>query len=307
MATDNDVVLALVGQTATGKSAIALDCAELFGAEILSVDSMAIYRRMDVGTAKPSLADRSRIPHHLIDIAEPSERFTVARFQVLAREALVQIRARGRVPLIVGGSGLHFRAVVDDLSFPPEDPTVRARLDALPLRELAGRLQEEDPEAAMFVDLENKRRVVRAVEVIELTGRPFSSFREAWSRYRPVVVAGLYAEPDVLDARMRARLRRQLAGGLLDEVRALEASGDMDGLTARHAIPYTEARMLLRGEIDEDGFIEAATRASRRLARRQLAWFRRDPRVRWFDAADVGRARDGIAAYYAEQTGKGPA
>lgn len=295
----SDLTFALVGPTATGKSALAIELAPMFDAEIVAVDSMTIYRRMDIGTAKPTPAERARVPHHMIDVADPAERFTVARFQQLAHDAVAGVRARGHAPFIVGGSGLYFRAIVDDLAFPPEDPAVRARLSEEDLPVLVERLRASDPEASAFLDARNKRRLVRALEVIEVTGRPFSSFRDAWERFSDVRVAGLLLDPGELERRIRARLRAQLDAGFADEVRALLADGALDAVTARQAIPYTQGIALVEGRITEEGFIEEGTRANRRLARRQLAWFRRDPRVRWFDASDVARALAELKAYYA--------
>lgn len=287
---------AIVGPTASGKTALALAIAPALGAEIVVCDSMTIYRGMDVGTAKPTPDEQSRVPHHLIDIADPSEDFTVARFQAAARDAIDHITARGARPLVVGGSGLYLRAIVDGLSFPPTDPAVRAGLESEPTAALADRLRARDPEALTFVDAGNRRRVVRALEVIEVTGRPFSSFRGDWERRSPVPIAGLDVPSDLLGERIVARLRAQLDAGLLEEAARVRDAGM--GRTARGAIPYPDALDLLDGKIDEDTFIERAARANKRLARRQRSWFRADPRVRWFDATDLDRAAEGIKAYF---------
>lgn len=293
-------VVALVGPTATGKTQVALEIAGAAApiGEICCADSMTVYRGMDVGTAKPSTADRARIPHHLLDLASPSERFTVARFQTAARLALEDITSRGRPAIVVGGSGLYVRAALDPLEFPADDAEVRARLSALEPEVLRARLREVDPAAARAIDPANLRRVVRALEVFEVTGRPFSSFRTSWERFTPVPMAGLDVPDEVLDARIHARARAQLDAGLADEVRALLEDGFADAPTAATAVPYPAAVALVRGEIDEDGFLERAVRANRQLARRQRAWFRRDPRVRWFDATDVARAAAEVRAYY---------
>lgn len=293
-------VVALVGPTGTGKTQIALDVATAsdVAAEICCADSMTVYRGMDIGTAKPSADDRARIPHHLLDLASPSERFTVARFQDAARAALADIAARGNVAIVVGGSGLYVRAALDPLEFPGDDAAVRARLAALDPATLQARLRAADPDAARAIDPANLRRVVRALEVLEVTGRPFSSFRTSWERYTPVPMAGLDAPDAVLDARLRERLRAQLDAGLADEVRALLADGFADAPTAASAVPYPAVVALVRGEIDEDGFLERALLANRQLVRRQRSWFRRDPRVRWFDATDVERAATEVRAYY---------
>ncbi|HVL33540.1 MAG TPA: tRNA (adenosine(37)-N6)-dimethylallyltransferase MiaA [Actinomycetota bacterium] len=301
----SDALLALIGQTATGKTRIAEHLAPRFSAEIVAADSMTVYRGMDIGTAKPSVDERARVRHHLIDIVEPGEPFTVARFQRAAREAIADIRARGGVPLIVGGSGLHFRAAVDALDFPPADAEVRARLEDEELPALVDRLRRSDPDAAAFVDPANKRRVVRALEVIEITGRPFSSFRDAWDRYLPAAVAGLHLEPEELDRRVRARLDAMLERGWLDEIRRLVEAGFRAALEQTQAIGYREALALAEGRIDRETFLDRAARATRRFSRRQLAWFRRDPRVRWFDASDVERAEAEVGAYYSQQIEKG--
>jgi len=299
------VIYALVGPTASGKTFVASALAGGLNAEIVSADSMTIYRGMDIGTAKPSAAVRSRIPHHVIDVADPGERFTVARYQTLARDAIGAIRSRGRAPLVVGGSGLYFRAAVDDLEFPPTDGGVRARFEDEELSRLAVMLKERDPEAAAFVGASNKRRIVRALEVIELTGRPFSSFRDAWERWEDATVAGLGVPRDVLAARIEERLERMLDEGLLDEVRALLEAGFRDGLTSSRAIGYAEAIEMIEGRLDARGFLEEAGRATLKLARRQMAWFRRDPRVRWFDASELERATAEVGAYYEQQQMEG--
>ena len=296
-----ETLLALVGSTASGQSSIALDLAEAFGCEIVSVDSMTVYRGMDIGTAKPTLQDRARIPHHLIDVIDPGESFSVARYQRLARDGMSEIRSRAAVPLVAGGSGLYFRAAVDDLDFPPTDAEVRSRLEREDDETLAARLKREDPEAATFVDLANRRRVVRALEVIEITGKPFSSFRDAWGRYTPAIVAGLAPPLEILDARIEQRLHDMVDRGLLDEVRALMNSGFRDALTRSQAIPYRQAVELVEGSMQEDAFFEQAARATRRLARRQLSWFRRDPRIRWFDGGQTERVTAEVGAYYSER------
>ena len=297
----SEALLALVGPTASGKSAIALALAQRFGAEIVCADSMTVYRGMDIGTAKPTAADRMRVSHHLLDVVDPGEPFSVARYARLARATFEDMRSRGVVPFVVGGSGLYFRAAVDDLDFPPTDAAVRRRIEREDTESLAARLKREDPDAAAFVDLANRRRVVRALEVIELTGRPFSSFRDAWGRYTPAIVAGLTLPLDELDARIERRLRRMLDHGLLDEVRALIDQGHREALLSSRAIPYRQAVALLEETITGEEFLEEAARATRRLARRQLSWFRRDPRIRWFDATQSERAAPEVGAYYSER------
>ena len=281
---------ALVGPTASGKSEAGLALATAWGAEVVSVDSMLVYRGMDIGTAKPTLAERARVPHHLIDLAEPSERFTVSRFQTAARGVLDRLRQ----PLLVGGSGLYFRAVVDDLVFPPEDPAVRAALEAeaddLGVEDLFRRLAASDPVAAARIDPANVRRVVRALEVSAITGAPFSSFAAAWDHYEPerVRAAGVRLDRGALTLRIGWRLQAMLAAGWLEEVRGLIARGFGAWLTASQAIGYAELTEHLDGRLELDEAVEQTVKRTKELARRQMAWFRRDPRIRWFDAGEGG-------------------
>jgi tRNA dimethylallyltransferase len=283
---------ALVGPTASGKTEAAIAVAAALGAEIVSVDSMLVYRGMDIGTAKPTPAQRSAVPHHLLDLAEPSERFTVARFQ---REA-VDVLGRVGAPLLAGGSGLYFRAVVDDLRFPPEDPAIRAALEAeadeLGPDELFRQLADADPVAAERIDPANIRRTVRALEVIRITGSAFSEFAAAWEVYDPsrVRVAGVRLDAAALDPRVRARVASMLDEGWLDEVRHLVDQGLGAWLTASQAIGYMELAAHLDGRLALDEAMERTIKRTKELARRQLSWFRRDPRVEWFDADDRGAA-----------------
>jgi tRNA dimethylallyltransferase len=279
-------VLALVGPTAAGKTALALELAPRLGAEVVSADAMLVYRGMDIGTAKPTAAERARVPHHLVDVVDPAEEFSVARFQPMARTAIDDVLARGRVPLLVGGSGLYFHAVVDEFAFPPTDPAIRRRLEADAAEEglpaLYRRLADRDPAAAARIQPANLRRIVRALEVIELTGQPFSSFRgamdEPLSRYR-LAVAGLDPGPERLRARIAERVAAMAEAGLVDEVRRLGA-GPLSR-TARQALGYKELLDALEcGGSVADALAEVVTR-TRAYARRQLAWFRRDGRIRW--------------------------
>src|SRR6266540_556459 len=279
-------VLALVGRTAAGKTALALALAPSLGAEIVSADAMLVYRGMDIGTAKPTPEQRARVPHHLVDVVEPSEEFSVARFQPLARAAIAGVLARGAVPLLVGGSGLYFHAVVDPFVFPPTDPAVRARLETeaaeVGLPALYRRLVERDPEAARRIQPANLRRIVRALEVIELTGRRFSFYRGAMdqpvSRYR-LTVLGLDPGPELLRARVAERVAAMAEAGLVDEVRRL-AAGPLSR-TARQALGYKELLDALERDGSVSGALAEVVARTRAYARRQLAWFRRDPRVRW--------------------------
>jgi tRNA dimethylallyltransferase len=299
-------VLALVGPTAAGKTELALALAERLGAEVVSADAMLVYRGMDIGTAKPTPQERVRVPHHLVDLVDPGEEFSVARFQPLARAAIAGVLQRGRLPLLVGGSGLYFHAVVDEFAFPPTDPAVRARLEAeaagAGLPELYGRLAAADPAAAARIQPGNLRRTVRALEVMELTGRPFSSFRAAMddpvSRYR-LTVLGVDPGAELLRARVAERVAAMAAAGLVEEVRRL-AERPLSR-TARQALGYKEVLDAIEQGTPVAEALEAVVRRTRAYARRQLAWFRRDPRVRW-STLPPGPER---AAWALETFGKG--
>jgi tRNA dimethylallyltransferase len=289
-------VLALVGPTASGKTEAALVLAERLHGEIVSCDAMLFYRGMDVGTAKPSAEDRARVRHHLIDVADPTEPFSVARYQELAVRTLRVIEAEGWVPLLVGGSGLYFRAAVDGMRFPTTDPATRRLLeiegDVVGAEALHDRLASFDPEAAARIGPANLRRTVRALEVAAITGRPFSDHSRAWDHYRPEAVraAGVDLPREVLNRRIEGRARAMFASGLLEETRALMDSGHTSFLTAFQAIGYAEAVAHLCGQIGLDEAVTRTVRRTKALARRQLAWFRRDPRVRWFRADEAGAA-----------------
>jgi tRNA dimethylallyltransferase len=283
-------LLALVGPTASGKTEAALAIAPHLGAEIVSVDSMLVYRGMDVGTGKPTAEQRAAVPHHLLDLTEPSERFTVARFQELARGVLRSV-AR---PLLVGGSGLYLRAVVDDLAFPPEDPVVRASLEAeaddLGAEALYRRLAEMDPVAAARIEPGNVRRIIRALEVTAISGAPFSSFAASWDRYDwdRLRAAGIRMDREVQRTRIAERVLAMLESGWLDEVQVLMDRGFGAWLTASQAIGYAELAEHLDGRLSLDEAAERTVKRTKELARRQMAWFRRDPRIRWFDVGAGG-------------------
>jgi tRNA dimethylallyltransferase len=295
---------ALVGPTASGKTELSVELARRLGAEILVVDSMTVYRGMDVGTAKPSAELRRQIPHHLLDVADPAEPFSVAQFQALAKDALRDVADRGRAALLVGGSGLYYRAVVDDLAFPGTDHRLRRTLEteaaALGPHGLYERLREVDPDAAKKIQPSNLRRTVRALEVAGLTGQRFSSFATAWDSYPRggVRTAGLSLPADVRDARIKSRVREMLEGGLIEEVRSLLANGAGDFLTASQAIGYLEVVEHLRDRLTIEEVVTRTERRTRDLARRQMAWFRRDPRIRWFETRDPRSSLDEIEEYF---------
>lgn len=287
-------VLALNGATASGKTAVAVTLAQQLGqaglpCEIINADSMLVYRGMDIGTAKPSLSERGGITHHLIDIAEVTQTASVAEFQQLARSVIADCRVRGVLPILVGGSALYVHAIVDVFEFPATDPAVRARLEA----ELAAdgvaalyeRLQEAQPSAAAAIEPGNGRRIVRALEAIELTGS-FTAELPAW-RYAltPVIQVGLDLPRDILDARIEQRVAQMWQRGLVAEVRGLIDRGLRQGVTASRAIGYRQVLAMLDGQVSEEQARSDTITATRRLARRQLSWFRRDPRIEWFDAA----------------------
>jgi tRNA dimethylallyltransferase len=287
-------VIAVVGATAAGKSDLAVELALRLGGEAVNADSMQLYRGMDIGTAKLTPAEMRGVPHHLLDVWDVTETASVAEYQRLSADAIAGIRARGRVPVLVGGSGLYVRAALDRLEFPGTDPAVRARLEAELEREgsaaLHARLRVRDPAAAEAILPSNGRRIVRALEVIEISGRPFTAtLPEHVYRYGSVVQVGLSVPRERLDERIALRVRRMWDAGLVDEVRALEKRGLRDGLTAGRALGYAQVLRFLAGEWTEERAKEETVRTTRRFARRQESWFRRDPRVHWLphDAPDL--------------------
>lgn len=292
----NALHVALVGPTAAGKSAVALAAASALGdVEIVSVDAMQVYRGMDIGTAKPTPSERAAVPHHLIDVADPWEEWTVVRFRDAVREALGDVQARAKRVLLVGGTGLYLRAVVDDLDFPGEDRALRATLEAEPdTQALYSELSDADPLAASRIQPGNRRRIIRALEVIRLTGRPFSAFGPGLTDYRdpaiPVKLVGLRVPPALLAERIARRLEAMRAAGFTEEVRALLADGRGLSRTAGQAIGYAEVIGHLQGHCSEDEAYERAEIRTRRFARRQIKWFERDPRIEWLDGENAGEA-----------------
>lgn len=289
----------LVGATASGKTSLAVRLAQRLisdgrPAEIVNADSMLIYRGMDIGTAKPTATQRAGIPHHLIDILDVTETASVAAFQSLARQTIAACRERGVIPVVVGGSALYVRAVLDEFEFPGTDPSLRTRLEDQLARSgpevLHRRLAERDPEAAAAILPGNGRRIVRALEVIELTGQRFSA-RLPGHAYAidGVVQIGLDVPRPALDERIAERVRQMWADGFVEEVRALERIGLRDGLTAGRGLGYRQILAFLDGEITESEALDRTIIATRKFARRQDGWFRKDPRVTWVDpeAPDV--------------------
>jgi len=294
-------IVALVGPTAAGKTALSLDLAERLGGEVVNTDAMQVYRGMDIGTAKLPPAERRGIPHHLLDLLDVTEPATVAEFQGWARATIAELRERGATPVLVGGSALYTRAIVDHFDFPGTDPEVRARLEA-ELAEVGSaalhrRLAEVDPAAAERIEVENGRRVVRALEVVEITGRRFSaSLPELEYADRRTVQVGVAIDRDLLATRIARRVDEMFAAGFVDEVRGLLDRGLAEGRTASRAIGYQQVMAHLAGELTLDEARERTVVATRRFARRQLAWWRNDPRITWipFDAPD--RVEQALAA-----------
>ncbi|MCY4424860.1 MAG: tRNA (adenosine(37)-N6)-dimethylallyltransferase MiaA [Acidimicrobiaceae bacterium] len=276
----------VVGPTASGKSDLATGVARLIGgAEIVALDSMQVYRGMDIGTATPTEAEQAEVPHHLINLVDPSEEFAVAELQDRARAAIGEIRDRHNAPVLVGGTGLYVRAVIDDLKIPGRYPEVRAELETDSDTEaLHRRLADLDPVAAGRMEPTNRRRIVRALEVTVGSGEPFSSYGPGLGHYPPTpfVQVGLRWDRDRLDERIAARYQRQMDDGFLDEVRALAERPI--SRTASQALGYKELLEHVRGEASLEEALELAIVRTRRFARRQERWFRRDPRIRWLDA-----------------------
>lgn len=290
-----DRIVAVVGPTASGKSSLSVQMASALGtAEVINGDSMQLYRGMDIGTAKPTAAERGDVVHHLFDVLDVTQQASVAEFQGWARAIIDDCSARRVTPVIVGGSALYVRAVLDRLEFPGTDPAVRKRwADQLRERgpaELHAELARRDPAAAAQILPSNDRRVVRALEVIELTGEPFTATMPGYdSIYDNVTILGLDVPRDVLDRRLTARVEQMWAAGFVEEVRSLLPSGIEESLTASRAIGYQQILAFLRGEMTEDEAREATVTGTRKFARRQDRLFRKDPRIHWlkYDADDL--------------------
>jgi len=306
------LVIAVVGPTATGKSELGVRLAEARGGEVVNADASQLYRGMDIGTAKLPLAERHGIPHHQLDVLEVTQEASVAAYQAAARADIEAIQGRGGHPVLVGGSGLYVRAALDVLEIPPTDPAVRARLeqeaDRLGAPAMHARLVTVDPVAAQGIEPGNVRRVVRALEVVELTGRPFSATMPRREYLRPTLTFGLRLDRPTLDARITARVERMWDQGLLDEVRGLEPLGLRRGRTASRALGYAQALAQLDGELSRAEAMEQTAAMTRRFARRQESWFGPDDRVVWLDALDPGlvdRALERVRAVIGDNGGHG--
>ncbi len=291
-------VVGVVGPTAAGKSALSIALAHALDGEVVNADSMQLYRGMDIGTAKLTIGERAGVPHHLLDIWPVTEPASVAEYQRLARAAIDDILARGRVPLLVGGSGLYLRAVLERFEFPGTDPVLRQRLEA----ELAQagpaalheRLRAVDPDAAANILPGNGRRIVRALEVIELTGAPFAAALPDPRPYYRSVQVGVDLDTTQLDERIALRVDRMWADGLVAETRVLADQGLAAGRTASRALGYQQVLRFLAGELTEAEAYQETIRATRRFVRRQRSWFRRDPRITWLDSAGAGLVAEAL-------------
>ncbi|WBC00206.1 MULTISPECIES: tRNA (adenosine(37)-N6)-dimethylallyltransferase MiaA [unclassified Solwaraspora] len=300
-----DRVVAVIGPTAAGKSALSITLAQQLGAEVVNADSMQLYQGLDIGTAKLTIDERAGVPHHLLDIWPVTAPASVAEYQRLARAAIDDILRRGRLPLLVGGSGLYVRAVLERFDFPGTDPALRDRLEA-ELAEtgpapLHARLAAADPAAAAAILPGNGRRIVRALEVIELTGRPFTATLPEPVPHYDAVQLGVDLPTEQLDDRIARRVDRMWEQGLVAEVHALLGQGLRDGRTASRALGYQQVLRMLDGEYDDEQARGDTVRATRRFVRRQRSWFRRDARVRWLDGADPDLVRAAHAALRAPQ------
>ncbi|MDK8347037.1 tRNA (adenosine(37)-N6)-dimethylallyltransferase MiaA [Brevibacterium sp. UMB1308A] len=291
-------VINVVGATATGKSDLAITLAHHLDGEIINADSMQFYRGMDIGTAKVSSEQRAEVPHHLLDILDVTQDASVSEYQSRARALIHEIHERGRTPIIVGGSGLYVRAATDVMNFPGTDPAMRARLEGIAeagaLHDMHAMLEELDPKAASTIKPTDARRIVRALEVIALTGDTFSSELPEYTYYTPTIQVGLAQDRETLHQRIADRVHLMWDAGWVDEVRTLLDQGLRDGKTARHAIGYAQIIDYLDGNMTADLAIDSTVTRTRQFAKRQETWFRRDPRIHWFDAADPDTSENAL-------------
>lgn len=280
-------LIIICGPTATGKSDLALEVAEKYDGEIINADSMQLYKGMDIGTAKLSLAERREVPHYLLDILTVDQDASVAQYQSLARAAVDEIRGRGKTAIIVGGTGLYIKSIIDEMNFPETDPELRQKLEEeaalLGTAALYSRLQLQDPEAAQAIEPANTRRIIRALEVIAVTGQPYSANlpSDTSLKYPEALHIGLAMERSSLAPRIESRVHRMFEGGLVAEVEGLINEGLLQGATAQRAIGYAQVIAMKRGDINKAQAIEETIVATRQYVRRQETWFKRDSRIQW--------------------------
>ena len=280
-------LVVLAGATATGKSSLSVELAQAIDAEIINADSMQVYRGMDIGTAKITLEERQGISHHMLDVLDVNQDSNVAWYQSGAREVIDEIHSRGKSVVMVGGTGLYIKAVIDELNFPDTDPMVRHTLNKeaedLGIDAMFARLEKLDPAAAIAIDRANLRRIIRALEVIEITGKPFTANlpREESIRYPEARQFGLVMDRELLSERIDQRVNTMFENGFVEEVQKLMSSGLLEGRTAQRALGYSQIVSHLQGETSLDAAVEETKRATRQYARRQETWFSRDARIKW--------------------------
>ena len=280
-------LVVIAGATATGKSSLSVELAQAIDAEIINADSMQVYRGMDIGTAKISFEERQGIPHHMLDVLDVNQDSTVAWYQIGAREVIDEIHSRGKSVVMVGGTGLYIKAVIDELNFPDTDPMVRHTInkeaEELGIDAMFARLEKLDPAAAIAIDRANLRRIIRALEVIEITGKPFTANlpREESIRYPDARQFGLVMDRELLSTRIDERVNTMFEEGFVEEVQKLMPAGLLEGRTAQRALGYSQIVSHLQGEVSLDAAIEETKRATRQYARRQETWFSRDARIKW--------------------------
>jgi len=280
-------LVVIAGATATGKSSLSVELAQAIDAEIINADSMQVYRGMNIGTAKISIEERQGIPHHMLDVLDVNQDSTVAWYQVSAREVIDEIHSRGKSVVMVGGTGLYIKSVIDELNFPDTDPMVRHTLnkeaEELGIDAMFARLEKLDPAAAIAIDRANLRRIIRALEVIEITGKPFTANlpREESIRYPDARQFGLVMDRELLSTRIDERVNTMFEEGFVEEVQKLMPAGLLEGSTAHRALGYSQIVSHLQGEVSLDAAIEETKRATRQYARRQETWFSRDARIKW--------------------------